>query len=122
MIYPQPKLRTLNVNRKIKENDQEVDIPQKLTDADYVALLANTPAQTESLLHSLEQSVGLCVNPNKTVRFFKQKGAIFILKPRKFMDQFTSAQSAWAVEYTDCISVEEYDSAPFNGEASVLQL
>ena len=34
------------------------DIPQKLTDADYadhIALLANTPAQAESILNRLEQ-------------------------------------------------------------------
>ena len=45
---------------------------QTITDADYaddVALLANTPTQAESLLHSLERSagvIGLHVNANKT--------------------------------------------------------
>ena len=45
---------------------------QTITDMDYakdIALLANTPAQTETLLHSLEQaaaSIGLHVNAHKT--------------------------------------------------------
>ena len=37
--------------------------------ADYLALLSNTPAQAESLLHSVEQvagGIGLHVNANKT--------------------------------------------------------
>ena len=43
-----------------------------MTDSEYgnyLALLANAPAQAESLLHSQEQaagSIGLCVNENKT--------------------------------------------------------
>ena len=47
--------------------------PQKtITDADYaddLALLANTPNQAETLLHSLERAaagIGLHVNANKT--------------------------------------------------------
>ena len=45
---------------------------------DYLALLANTPAPAESLLHSLDQAAGgisLFMNPNK-IEFvcFKQKG------------------------------------------------
>ena len=45
---------------------------QTITDADYaddIALLANTPAQAESLLHSLERAasgIGLHVNEGKT--------------------------------------------------------
>ena len=45
---------------------------QTITDADYaddITLLANTPAQAESLLHSLERtvgSIGLHVNTDKT--------------------------------------------------------
>ena len=45
---------------------------QTITDADYaddIALLPNTPAQAESLLHSLERAaggVGVYVNANKT--------------------------------------------------------
>ena len=43
-----------------------------ITDADYaddIAILANTPDQAETLLHSLERaaaSIGLYVNPHKT--------------------------------------------------------
>ena len=45
---------------------------QTITDADYadgIVLLANTPAQAESLLHSLERAagaIGLKVNADKT--------------------------------------------------------
>ena len=51
-----------------------------MTDADYaddLALLTNTPAQAESLLHNLKQAaggIGLRVNANKTeYMYFKQK-------------------------------------------------
>ena len=57
-----------------------------MKNADYAtdqALLANTPAETESLPHSLEQAagdVGLHVNENKTeFMHFKQKGAMSTL-------------------------------------------
>ena len=46
---------------------------QTFTDADYaddITLLANTPAQAESLLHSLERvaaSIGFHVNADKTI-------------------------------------------------------
>ena len=56
---------------------------QTITDADYaddVALLANTLAQAESPLHSLEQSadsIGLHVNADKIkCMCFNQKGDI----------------------------------------------
>ena len=55
-------------------------LTETMTDGDYtddLVLLSNTPAQIESLLHSLEQAVegiGLCVNTNKTEYMcFKQK-------------------------------------------------
>ena len=64
---------------KIKENSFELTkkrnrrYPAKtITDADYaddIALLANAPAQAETLLHSLEQAttdIGLHVNAHKT--------------------------------------------------------
>ena len=54
-----------------------------MTDADYtddLALLANTPIQTESLLHSLEQTAGnngLHVSANKREYMcFKRDGAM----------------------------------------------
>ena len=70
---------------------------ETITDADYaddLALLANTPAQAESLLHSLEQSargIGLHVNSDKTqFMCFNQGGAISSLngKPLKEVHQF----------------------------------
>ena len=45
---------------------------QNMTDVDYaddLLLFRNTPAQAESLLHSLEQAagnIGVCVDTNKT--------------------------------------------------------
>ena len=57
-----------------------------ITDADYpddIALLANTPNQAETLLHSLERSaagIGLHVNAHKTeFMCFNQKGNISTL-------------------------------------------
>ena len=54
---------------------------QTITDADYaddIALLANTPAQAETLLYSLEwaaASIGLHVNADKTeYKSFNQRG------------------------------------------------
>ena len=68
------------------------------TDTDYaddLALLANTSAQAESLLHSLDQTAGIIslhVNANKTEYMcFKWEGAISILNgwPLKSVDKFT---------------------------------
>ena len=57
---------------------------QTITDADYadgIALLANTPAQAETLLHSLERAaggIGLHVSAHKTEYMcFNQRGDIF---------------------------------------------
>ena len=53
------------------DNDYTTGTSQTITNADYVdviALLANTPAQAETLLHSLERtaaSIGLHVNADK---------------------------------------------------------
>ena len=70
-----------------------------MTDTDFaddLALLANNPAQIESLLHSMEQAVkggiGFNMNATKTeFMCFKQKGATFTLSRwhLKFVDQFT---------------------------------
>ena len=73
-------------------------LAQTITDVDYaddIALLANTPAQTETLLHSLERAaagIGLHVNADKTeFMCFNQRGDIFALKdgPLKLVDKFT---------------------------------
>ena len=71
---------------------------QTITDADYtddVALLANTPAQAESLLHSLERAaagIGLLVNADKMEYMCSnQKGDISTLNGSslKLMEKFT---------------------------------
>ena len=70
---------------------------QTITDADYAddtALLANTPAQAETLLHSLERAaagIGLHVNAHKTEYIcFNQTGDISTLKSSslKLVDKF----------------------------------
>ena len=67
-----------------------------MTDADHAddIVLANTPAQDESLLHSLEQvaeGIDFSMNSNKTeFKCFNQEGTVFTLsgKPLKLWDQF----------------------------------
>ena len=60
-----------------------------------LALLANTPAQAQSMLHSLERAaggIGLHVNANKTEYMcFNQIGDISTLNGRslKLVDKFT---------------------------------
>ena len=71
---------------------------QTIMDADYAnntVLLANTPAHTETLLHSLEQAAGgisLHVNADKKEYMcFNERGNISTLKdgPLKLVDKFT---------------------------------
>ena len=71
---------------------------QTIIDVDYaddIALLANTSAQAESLLHSLEKaagSIGLYINADKMeYKCFNQKGGISTLKggSLKLVDKFT---------------------------------
>ena len=63
--------------------------------ADEIAVLENTPAQAETLLHSLERAacgIGLNLNSDKTEYMcFNQRGDIFTLKgePLKLADKFT---------------------------------
>ena len=81
---------------------------QTTTDVDYandIALLANTPAQAEFRLHSLEWAaggIGLHVNTDKTEYMcFNQRGDISTQKggPLKLVDKFTylgnSVWKAW---------------------------
>ena len=86
-----------NVFKLAKERRKRYSA-QTITDADYaddIALLANTPAQAESLLHSLERAasgIGFHVNANKTEYIcFNQKGDISTLKNGhlKLVDKFT---------------------------------
>ena len=90
---------------KIKENGFELTkkrsrrYPAKtITDADYaddIAILANAPAQTETLLHCLERSaagIGLHVNAQKTEYMcFNQTGDISTQggSSLKLVDKFT---------------------------------
>ena len=76
---------------------------ETIMDPDYsddIALLANTPTQSKSLLDSLEQairSIGLYVNVNKMEYMcFNQEGAISILNgtPLKLVDKFTYHSSS----------------------------
>ena len=71
---------------------------EAITDAGYAdnfALLVNTPAQAESLRHSLEQAelgIGLYMNSDKTeFMCFKEDAAISKLndEPLKLVDHFT---------------------------------
>ena len=68
--------------------------------ADDIALLANTPAQTKSLLHSLEQAasdIGLHLNTDKAEYMcFNQRGDISSVKcgPLKLVDKFTYLRSS----------------------------
>ena len=90
---------------KIRENGIELTkkrsrrYPAKtITDADFaddIAILANSPNQAETLLHSLERavaSVGLHVNAHKTeYMYYNQTGDISTLDrtPLKLVDKFT---------------------------------
>ena len=100
---------------KIKENGFELTKKRSrrypattITDADYaddIAILANTPDQAETLLHSLERaaaSMGLHVNAHKTEYMcYNQTGDISTLKgtPLKLVDKFTYLGSS--VESTE---------------------
>ena len=100
---------------KIRENGFELTTkrsrryPTKtITDADYaddIAILANTPNQAETLLHSLERSaagIDLYVNAHKTEYMcYNQTGDISTLEgtPLKLVDKFTYLGSS--VESTE---------------------
>ena len=100
---------------KIKENGFELTKKRSrrypattITDADYaddIAILANTPDQAETLLHSLEQAaanIGLYVNAHKTEYMcYNQTGDISTLEgtPLKLVDKFTYLGSS--VESTE---------------------
>ena len=100
---------------KIRENGFELTkkrsrrYPAKtITDADYaddIAILANTPDQAETLLHSLERAaagIGLYINAHKTEYMcYNQTGDISTLDgtPLKLVDKFTYLGSS--VESTE---------------------
>ena len=79
-------------------------------DVDYtddIALLANTPTQAESLLHSLERAasnIGLHVNADKTEYIcFNQRGDLSTLQggPLILVDKFTYLRSSVSSTETD---------------------
>ena len=83
---------------------------QTLVDADYtddIALLANTPAQAETLLCSLKRAaagIGLHINVHKTeYTCFNQRGDISTLNGSslKLVDKFTSPGSSVSSTETD---------------------
>ena len=100
---------------KIKENGFELTKKRSrrypattITDADYaddIAILANTPDQAETLLHSLERaaaSIGLYVNAHKTEYMcYNQTGDFSTLEgtPLKLVNKFTYLGSS--VESTE---------------------
>ena len=90
-------LMTENGFMLVKERSRRYPA-QTIMDADYtddIVLLANAPAQAESLLHSLEWAaggIGLYVNAEKNrIRVFNQRGDISTLNvgSLKLMDKFT---------------------------------
>ena len=104
-VYYLYRLRAYNVNRVREKNGFKLAKARSrrypthtITVMDYandIALIANTPAQTESRLHSLERAAGdiaLHVNTDKTEYMcFNQRSDISILKagPLKLVDKFT---------------------------------
>ena len=84
---------------------------QSITDVDYaddIVLLASSPSQVKSLLHSLEQAaggIGLHINADKTEYMCSNpRGNISTLKggPLKLVDKFTYFRSS--------VSSTEYDT------------
>ena len=83
---------------------------QTITDADYaddIALLANTPTQVETQLHSLERAAasrGFHVNTHKTEYMcFNQRGDIFTLNGSslRLVDKFTNLGNSVSSTETD---------------------
>ena len=97
----------LNIKKKQKNRQYPTET---ITDKDYVdnlAILANTSAQVETILHSLEQAagcIGLQVEANKTEYMgFEQEGAISTAngKPLKLVDKFTYLGSSISSNESD---------------------
>ena len=99
---------------KIKENgfklinERSRRYPTKtITDTDYIALLANAPAQPKTLLRCLERAaagIDFHVNAHKTEYMcFNQTGDISILNssPLKLVDKFTYLGSSVSSTETD---------------------
>ena len=82
---------------------------QTITDTDDITLLVNTPAQDETLLHSMERlvgGIGLHVNTGKTENMcFDQRGDISTLNcsSLKLVDKFTCIGNSVSSTGTDII-------------------
>ena len=80
---------------KVRSRRYPAQIITDADNADGISLLANTPTQAETLLHSLERAaagIGLHVNADKTdYNCFHQRDDIFILNGSslKLVDKFT---------------------------------
>ena len=101
---------------------------QTIMDADYaddIALLANAPTQTESLLHSLEWAaagLGLHVKADKTKYMcFNQRGDISTLNDGslKLVDKFTYVRSSVSSTEKD-INTQLAKAWPVNVRLSVI--
>ena len=99
-----------NSFKLIKERSRRYPPAQTIMDVDYtndIALLANTPSQAETLLHSLEWAaadIGLHVNADKMKYMcFNQRGNISTLNGRslKLVDKFTYLGSSVSSTKTD---------------------
>ena len=89
-----------------------------ITDADYaddIAILANTPNQAETLLHSLERAatgIGPHVNAHKTeYMWYYQTGDITTLEgtPLKLVDKFTYRGSYYTATYLPSRKLSKLD-------------
>ena len=80
---------------KLTNERSRIYTAQAITDADDIAVLANTPTQAETRLYSVERAaagIGLLANAEKTEYMcFKQRNDITTLKggPLKLIEKFT---------------------------------
>ena len=119
----------------VKENDftlkmtrSRQHLTETIMDTDYadaIAILANTPTQAESLLHSLETVVGgtcLHVNKNKMeLMYFNQERVISSLKGclLKLVDKFTYLGSSISSTESDVTMHLAKVWTPINGLSTI---
>ena len=105
------KMKDNGFKLKKKKNERSWGYPtETINDADYaddIELLGNTPAQAETLLHSLKrvaEGIDFHVNAQKTeYMFFNQRGDISTLNgcSLKLVDKFTYLGSSVSSTETD---------------------
>ena len=81
-------------------------VPRTKNYADDIVLVANTPTQAETLLHSLERAsadIGLHINAHKEHMCFNQRGDISTLNGSslELVDKFTYQGSSVSSTETD---------------------